>query len=221
MPEVIIPGPEGRIEGRYHHTGEPGAPIAIILHPHPLHGGTMNNKVSYALFKSFVEMGFNTLRFNYRGVGKSQGKFDHGEGELSDGASCLDWLQTHNPQPAQCWIAGFSFGAWLGMQLLMRRPEVDGFISISPPANMYDFTFLAPCPVSGLMVQGSHDDIVPQESVTKLVTKLSLQRGITIDYRTVDGADHFFTNALGVMTDHVKDHVTTAMRPPVALVANG
>lgn len=218
MPEVIIPGPEGRIEGRYHHTGVSGAPIAIILHPHPLHGGTMNNKVSYALFKSFVEMGFNTLRFNYRGVGKSQGKFDHGEGELSDAASCLDWLQTHNPEPAQCWIAGFSFGAWLGMQLLMRRPEVDGFISISPPANMYDFTFLAPCPVSGLMVQGSNDDIVPQESVTKLVTKLSLQRGIKIDYRTVDGADHFFTNALDVMTDHVKDYVTTAMRPPVALV---
>ena len=105
----------------------------------------MNNKVVYALYQCFVRRGYSTLRFNFRGVGRSQGSFDRGEGELSDAASALDWLQTYNPNAGSCWVAGFSFGAWIGMQLLMRRPEIESFISIAPPANMYDFTFLAPC----------------------------------------------------------------------------
>src|SRR5271170_1864470 len=149
MPEVLINGPEGRLEGRYHHAKTPNAPIALLLHPHPQHGGTMNNKVVYTLFQVFVQQGFSVLRFNFRGVGRSQGSFDRGEGELSDAASALDWLQSYNPNATACWVAGFSFGAWIGMQLLMRRPEIASFVSIAPPASMYDFSFLAPCPVSG------------------------------------------------------------------------
>jgi len=124
VPDVIINGPEGRIEARYHHARAPAAPMAIVLHPHPQHGGTMNNKVVYTLYQCFVRHGFSTLRFNFRGVGRSQGSFDRGEGELSDAASALDWLQTYNPNAQFCWIAGFSFGAWIGMQLLMRRPDI-------------------------------------------------------------------------------------------------
>src|SRR3546814_762012 len=165
MPDVIISGPEGRIEGRYYPAKMPNAPIALLLHPHPQHGGTMNNKVVYQLFHMFVRKGFATLRFNFRGVGRSQGSFDRGEGELSDAASALDWLQSYNQDAPACWIAGFSFGSWIGMQLLMRRPEITGFITISPPANMYDFSFLAPCPASGLIVHGEDDDIVPPASV--------------------------------------------------------
>ncbi len=192
MPEVIISGPEGRIEGRYHHSRRPNAPIALLLHPHPEHGGTMNNRIVYHLHHAFVKRGFSALRFNFRGVGRSQGVFDRGEGELSDAASSLDWLQSQNPNSTECWIAGFSFGAWIGMQLLMRRPEIDGFISVAPPANMYDFSFLAPCPSSGLMVHGEQDEIVPTDSVQKLVDKLSLQKGITIDFEVIKGANHFF-----------------------------
>ena len=146
MPDVIITGPEGRLEGRYHHSKSPNAPIALLLHPHPEHGGTMNNKVIYQMYHAFARRGFSTLRFNFRGVGRSQGQFDRGEGELSDAAAALDWMQGHNPNASGCWIAGFSFGAWVGMQVLMRRPEIDGFISVAPPANMFDFSFLAPCP---------------------------------------------------------------------------
>ena len=82
------------------------------------------------------------------------------------------------------------------MQLLMRRPEISGFISVAPPANIYDFSFLAPCPSSGLVVQGDQDTVAPQESVQKLVTKLTHQRGIKIDYQIVPGATHFFTEHL-------------------------
>ena len=89
MPDVIINGPEGRIEARYHHARGGTAPMALVLHPHPLHGGTMNNKVVYTLYQTFVRRGFSTLRFNFRGVGRSQGSFDRGEGELADAAAQL------------------------------------------------------------------------------------------------------------------------------------
>ena len=90
MPEVIFPGPEGRLEGRYHPQKTKDAPIAIVLHPHPQFGGTMNNKVVYNLHYAFYNMGFTVLRFNFRGVGRSQGEYDLGIGELSDAASALD-----------------------------------------------------------------------------------------------------------------------------------
>ncbi len=149
MPEVIFTGPAGRIEGRYHPARQKNAPIAIILHPHPQFGGTMNHPIIYQMYYAFVHRGFSALRFNFRGVGRSQGSFDHGTGELSDAAAALDWAQTINPEAKSCWIAGFSFGAWIGMQLLMRRPEIEGFISICPPANLYDFSFLGALPIFG------------------------------------------------------------------------
>ena len=164
----------------------------MILHPHPQAGGTMNDRITQAMYKTFVNRGFATLRFNFRGVGRSQGSFDHGAGELSDAASALDWAQTINPEARSGWIAGFSFGAWIGMQLLMRRPEIEGFISIAPPANLYDFSFLAPCPSSGLIVHGDKDAVVPHKDVTGLVDKLKTQKGIVIDQKVVQGANHFF-----------------------------
>ncbi len=208
MPEVIINGPEGRLEGRYHHSKHPSAPIALLLHPHPQHGGTMNNKVVYTLYHAFVRQGFSALRFNFRGVGRSQGSFARGEGELSDAASALDWLQSYNANASACWIGGFSFGAWIGMQLLMRRPEIDGFISVAPPANLYDFGFLAPCPSSGLIIHGDKDHLVPLESVQKLINKLMHQRDITIDFRLVRGADHFFQSRLEELDEEVEDYLT-------------
>ncbi|WP_259780285.1 alpha/beta hydrolase [Aestuariispira ectoiniformans] len=220
MPEVIINGPEGRLEGRYTPGKTSDAPIALFLHPHPQHGGSMNNKVVYALYHSFVRRGFACLRFNFRGVGRSQGEYAKGEGELSDAASALDWLQTQNENASQCWIAGFSFGAWIGMQLLMRRPEISGFISVAPPANLYDFSFLAPCPSSGLMIQGDQDQIVPKDSVLKLTEKLNQQKGIEIDTRVIEGADHFFSGKLDLVTEHVHNYMDEhgpSREAPIAL----
>ena len=211
MPEVIFAGPEGRLEGRYHHSETPRAPIAIILHPHPQHGGTMNNKVVYNLYYVFVKKGFSVVRFNFRGVGRSQGDFDNGQGELSDAASALDWLQSVNPNASACWVAGFSFGAWISMQLLMRRPEIEGFISVAPPANMYDFSFLAPCPSSGLIIQGTEDDVVPEPLVEKLANKLKLQKNIVIDYHLVKGANHFYKDHMDILTNDVSTYLDMRM----------
>ncbi len=196
MPEVVLTGAAGRIEGRYSARKEETAPIALILHPHPKAGGNMDFPVSVQLFHLFMKRGFNVLRFNFRGVGRSQGEFDGGVGELADAATALDWLQATNPAASQCWVAGYSFGAWIGMQLLMRRPETDGFISVSPPTNAYDFSFLAPCPASGLILHGANDTVVPPVEVERVVSKLRTQKGITIDYDLVEGAGHFWQNEL-------------------------
>lgn len=210
MPEVIFNGPSGRLQGRYHHSKIKDAPLALVLHPNPQHGGTMNNKITYALYQAYVARGFSVLRFNFRGVGRSQGVFDDGEGELSDAASALDWMQEINANAPYVWISGFSFGAWIGMQLLMRRPEIEGFVSIAPPAHTEDFTFLAPCPTSGLILHGGRDDVVPHDSITNLVHEIHLQKGIEIDHRVLPEANHFFHNNIDLMIAHVHDHMNNA-----------
>src|ERR1700694_950919 len=207
MPEVIFTGAAGRIEGRYHPARQRNAPIAIVLHPHPQFGGTMNHQIRHQLYYSFVHRNFSALRFNFRGVGRSQGSFDHGQGELSDAASALDWAQSINPEARSCWVAGVSFGAWIGMQLLMRRPEIEGFISIAPPANLHDFTFLAPCPSSGLIIHGDTDKVVPLKDVQTLVDKLKTQKGIKIDQSIIHGANHFFENGVDELIEVCSSYV--------------
>jgi uncharacterized protein len=212
MPDLILNGAEGRLEARYHPAKTEKAPIALLLHPHPQHGGTMHNKVVFALHQTFSRLGFTTLRFNFRGVGRSQGSYSRGEGELTDAAATLDWLQaTHSNAPA-CWVAGFSFGAWIGMQLLMRRPEITRFISIAPPASAYDFGFLAPCPSSGLIIHGDKDELVPLEPVQRLAEKLNKQRDIVADLRVMKGAGHFFNDKLEKVSGIVEEYVRMAMR---------
>lgn len=212
MPEIFINGPEGRLEGRYHASADKGAPIALVLHPHPLYGGTMNNKVTYNVYQALRRAGFSVMRFNFRGVERSQGQFDNGIGELSDAATALDWLQTQNPDAATCWIGGFSFGSWIAMQLLMRRPEIEGFIAVSPPANMYDFSFLAPCPASGLIMMGDKDDVVQEEAVSKLVTKLSSQKHIEVDYQLIGGADHYYRNHMDQLNEGLDGYIEERMQ---------
>jgi uncharacterized protein len=211
MPEVIINGPAGRLEGRYHHVASSDSPIALILHPHPQFGGTMNNPIVYHMYYTFVQRRFSVLRFNFRGVGRSQGFFDNGPGELADAASALDWLQIYNPDARSCWIVGASFGTWIAMQLLMRRPEIEGFICVAPPANMYDYSFLAPCPSSGLMITGDKDKVVPAQSVADLSVKLKTQKGIIIENEVVPGANHFFEGKFDELSASVGNYVDRRM----------
>jgi alpha/beta superfamily hydrolase len=212
MPEVVINGPQGRIEARYRKAASATAPVALVMHPHPRFGGTMNNKVVYNIFHALARSGFAVLRFNFRGVGKSQGAFDNGQGELADAATALDWLQTLHPSASQTWVSGFSFGAWIAMQLLMRRPEINAFIAVAPPANIYDFAFLAPCPSFGLIVQGTGDDVVPEPEVNKLANRLKAQRGIGIEYKTVAGADHFFEGKLDDMSALIERYADATVK---------
>ena len=185
MPELIINGPAGRIEARYHHEPASDSPIALILHPHPQFGGTMNNQVVYQPVLYFRRTRLLGAALQLPRRRPQPGLFDNGPGELADAASALDWLQLSNPDAQTCWIAGVSFGTWIAMQLLMRRPEIDGFICVAPPANLYDFSFLAPCPSSGLMVNGDKDRVVPSASVAELRPRLKVQKGIKIEHAVV------------------------------------
>jgi len=192
--ELFIPGPAGRIEAKYFKNDKITAPIALVLHPHPQYGGTMNNKIVFEIFKTFLNNGFSVFRINFRGVNRSDGKFDNGQGELSDAAAALDWIEKGNIDHSQCWISGFSFGSLIAMQLLMRRPEINRFIAVSPQPNIYDFSFLSPCPASGLMIYGKNDELVPLENFNSLNKRLSTQSGIKVDFQEIEGANHFFSN---------------------------
>ena len=107
--EMFIPGQAGRIQTKYLEGKKKEAPIVLILHPHPQYGGTMNNRIIYETYRVFFKNGFSVCKINFRGVGKSDGTFDNGQGELSDAAGALDWLEKKNINYNQCWVAGFSF----------------------------------------------------------------------------------------------------------------
>ena len=205
--EVFIPGPAGRLEGRYFKNEKQNSPIAVVLQPHPQYSGTMNNRIVVEIFNSFQKNGFSVLRLNFRGVGKSDGTFDNGQGELSDAAAALDWIERENQDFSQCWVSGFSFGSLICMQLIMRRPEVNNFISISPQPNVYDFTFLAPCPISGQIVTGEKDELVSKESINDLKTRLKSQKGIEVNFDEIKGANHFFKNKETDLKKIIEDYI--------------
>ena len=205
--EILFTGPDGRLVGKYKKGQSLNPPVALLLHPHPLYGGTMNNPIIMELYNIFDALGFSTFRFNFRGVGKSEGKFDNGLGELADAAAALDWVQRQNPNTNQCWVGGFSFGAVICMQLLMRRPEITRFVSVSPQPNLYDFNFLAPCPASGLIVHGKKDEIAPLDDVQKLAQKLQAQKNITVEYEEVSGANHFYDNEIPKLKKIIENYI--------------
>jgi alpha/beta superfamily hydrolase len=211
MPEVIISGNVGRIEGRYHQNPNPKAPVALVLHPHPLYGGTMNNKITYNLYKAFANNGYSVLRINFRGVGKSQGKFDNGVGELMDITAVINWLHDQNMEATDFWIAGFSFGAWIALQTVMRRPEIENYILVAPPASKYDFNFIVPCSASGLIIQGEKDEITKEQDSARLAEKLSARDGAEIAYQMVPNADHFFKEQMPDFEEAVDNYIKSRL----------
>jgi len=210
--EIFIPGPCGRIQAKYFKSTQQEAPVALVLQPHPQYGGTMNNRIVYETYNCFYKNNFSVIRINFRGVNKSDGVFDNGQGELSDAAAALDWIERENPGYSQCWVSGFSFGALICMQLIMRRPEVNKFITISPQPNLYDFTFLSPCPISGIIIFGKNDELVHVDSILNLKKRLSMQKNIDVKFESIVNANHFYKNKekeLSASIDrYIKDKIT-------------
>ena len=210
--EIFIPGPSGRIQAKYFKSTEQSAPVALVLHPHPQYGGTMNNRIVGEIYNCFYKNQFSIITINFRGVEKSDGIFDNGQGELSDAAAALDWIEKENQGYNQCWVSGFSFGALICMQLIMRRPEVNKFIAISPQPNVYDFTFLAPCPISGLILSGKNDELVQTDSILNLQKRLNMQKNIEVKFDSIVNANHFYKGKekeLANSIEHyIKDKVT-------------
>ncbi len=159
-----IKGPAGKLEIA---LGTPIGPernaIGIICHPHPLHGGTMYNKVVTTLARAFQGLGLTTVRFNFRGVGKSQGAFDHGRGEVDDLLAVVKWLQSEMGQQ-ELWLAGFSFGAFIAASGAVQLP-VKKLVTVAPPVAHFPMRDLPPILCDWVLVQGDKDDVVPPEEV--------------------------------------------------------
>ena len=211
MPEVIFNGPAGRIEGRYHHSRKANSPIALVLHPHPQFGGTMNNPVTYTLFQGFVNRGFSVLRFNFRGVGRSQGEFDAGIGELADAATALDWLQATNPAASPCWVAGYSFGAWVQVHLNPSIATVRRQLLVAPPVAYLAFDAIAELPPQLVVVTGDQDRIAP----AALLREQAHRWRPEVRLHVLPGVDHFYSGALQrlaalLLSELAPDHVDRA-----------
>ena len=161
---VLLDGPAGPLEALTACPRSPAhAATAVILHPHPLHGGTLHNKVVHTLARGFNELGFASVRFNFRGVGTSAGTFAHGEGETEDALAVIDWVQRTRPADA-VWLAGFSFGAYVALRAA-ARVAVAGLITVAPAVQLYDFSVLTRPQCPWLLVQGEADEIVPVDAV--------------------------------------------------------
>ena len=191
MEEVLINGPQGKLHGFYRHSKNPKN-ISLVLHPRNCTENSFDNNIVSTLFEVFSNNNFSTLKINFRGVQKSDGEIEEdGLGELSDAATAIDWLQEQNQDINSCWIGGIDFGAWVGSQLLMRRPEVIGFINIAPPIKEFDFSFLSPCPASGLIIYPNKQIDIEQKNVLLLVKKLASQKKVKIVYKKINSDINF------------------------------
>jgi uncharacterized protein len=191
----FLEGPAGRLEAilwtpsaRDRHR----PPLAaVVCHPHPLFGGTMHNKVVYQAAKSLDALGLPVLRFNFRGAGMSTGEHDRGSGEQDDVRAALEFLETQFPG-VPLLLAGFSFGAWVGLRVGCEHARVSHLMGMGLPVNSTDFSFLRQCNKPKLFVHGGNDQFGERERVKDLVASLPGDNHLVF----VEGVDHFFAGKL-------------------------
>jgi len=194
---VHFEGPEGRIEGLWDDPGRGLAP-AVICHPHPAHGGSMHSKVVHTVYRVLRDAGHATIRFNFRGVGASQGSYSGWDGEIGDvGAAAAFAREQTGIRPL--WLAGFSFGSWVGSKWALTDPDVERMILLGLPVtrNIDNRTFdhlMGRLPGPLLIIQGERDQYGSPEGIAGLVERLRPLG--EVEARIIPGADHFFTGHL-------------------------
>lgn len=187
----IIEGPAGAIECLVEEvSGGSQAASAVICHPHPLFGGSMDNKVVHTLSRALHRLGISTVRFNFRGVGKSAGEHDEGRGETDDALRVIDWLQRRLPAET-LWLAGFSFGAWIALRAAAER-DCRQLITVAPPVQRFAIMDEPQPGCDWLIVQGDADELVDSAAVVEWVNDLQPGPELVV----MPGVDHFFHGAL-------------------------
>ena len=187
--KTTIPCSHGQLEAIYRPTTDLAQRVALVLHPHPLYGGTMHNPVVFHTARALHDAGFETLRINFRGVGASSGTHDRGVGEVDDAREALDFLLSQQPAAKQVLVAGFSFGSAIALKLGCSDGRVHRIVAIAAPAGMYDFGFLAQCAKPKLFVHGDRDDVAPLSLLRDKLERLAVPQA---DVRVLRGATHFF-----------------------------
>ena len=199
---LFIPAPHGKLEAILKPPRvEPARGVALVLHPHPLGGGTMHNKVVFRAAAALNDAGFVALRINFRGVGQSTGTHDEGYGERDDVRAGLDYL-TENYPGEDITLCGFSFGARVGLDVGIDDDRVNSLISIGTPVDKYDFNFLERCRKPILFVHGDHDEYGNAARLRELVARVGAH--CDAELRVIEGAGHFFDNQL----DELKAAIT-------------
>lgn len=190
--KLLIPGPAGQLEAELSmpEAYQAGGPVAVVCHPHPLYGGSLRNKVVHILADTFTDMGLPTLRFNFRGVGKSGGQFDQGQGEQDDLGSVVAWLQARY-EGSPLWLAGFSFGAFVAYRA-HRAVAAERMLLVAPPVSLFVFGAPEPMTIPWVVIQGSEDEIVPVKEVENWVGA----QPNPPEFRLMQDASHFFHGRL-------------------------
>ena len=156
----------------------------------------MNEKVNYTLFYSFLQKGFSVIRFNFAGVGNTEGVFEAGETELTDASTVVDWIQEQNEEATEFWLAGVGFGSWIAMQILMRRIEITGYVAVSPNVKKFDFSFFNPAPCDGIIIGAGNDIVISEDSLKNLVSTINKQKAGKVDFKSIPNANHNYEGKL-------------------------
>jgi len=210
---LSIPGASGRLEALLEWIPDAQPRLAaLVCHPHPLYGGTMHTKAVFRAAKAALSLGQPTLRFNFRGVGKSEGVFAQGIGERDDARAALDFLsERFHDLPQVC--MGFSFGSWVGLSVGAADSRVAALVGLGVPAGSYDFSFLLPVTKPKLIVQGSEDVHGPRDRVLELFNALADPKQL----HWVEGADHFFTGRLDEEQRAIRDFLDQLQQGAAAM----
>jgi alpha/beta superfamily hydrolase len=201
LQSLDIPAPHGRLEGLLRlpdATDDRPRMVGLVCHPHPQHGGTMHTKAVFRIAQALVDAGYPTLRFNFRGVGRSTGTYDEGRGERDDVRAALDELARRYPDLPIC-LAGFSFGTWVGLPVGCADERVRQVIGAGVPVRLLSVDALEGCAKPKLVVQGQYDEYGPLESVTRWFERLPPPKQLVV----IPGSDHFFTHQQTELYDAV------------------
>ena len=207
---LLIPAPHGQLEAIYRPANREATRLALVLHPHPLFGGTMHNKVVYRAARALEADGYQTLRFNFRGVGHSSGIHDDGNGEVDDARVALDYLLADQPQAREVIVAGFSFGAAVGLRLGCEDGRVHRLLAIGTPMRLNNLAFLDECTKPIFFVHGAADEIAPLAPLEERLARLPAN----VSYRLVriEGAGHFFDHHLDELMRVIKEEAMSDER---------
>ncbi len=200
--KMMLEGPVGKLEALY-HQGNADKPAIVVCHPHPVYGGTMRNKVVYWMARTFEDMGYSVLRFNFRGVEKSEGAWDEAVGEVDDVTAMIDWLEANHPH-RPLYLAGFSFGTYAGLKAARKDHRIQRMLAVAPAVNLWSFDFMLGETRPVTIIQGTEDEIVPFEQSKTFAQKLKAS-GTPLHWFEVQGAGHFFPQHLEELQELCKN----------------
>jgi uncharacterized protein len=203
----MIPAESVQLEANLRETQNAPVGVAVICHPHPVYGGTMDNRIVFHAAKAVSKSGFAALRFNFRGAGLSTGQFDQGIGEKEDVTAAIRWIENKFPALPVV-LVGYSFGAWVGLQVGCTERSVKAMIGVAAPLALYEFEFLAGNSKPTLYIAATRDEFCSQENLARFECRLPSTSSLS----RIEGADHFFSDQIEIVENLIADFLQRLVR---------